>query len=152
MRFVIALVIVLFAIPALAQPPSPECDLPPAGTVVQNPTRVCMEVSPDHDAIDGYAADLVDDAGAVIQTIDMGLPAPTTTGDGSRWIIWSNLNVMPHAFGSYTTVVRAYAGGVSGPNSEVSNTWDRTPGPPSRPPRVVFDWSPFTGWHLAPAD
>ena len=133
----VAILILGSVLVAYAQPPA-ECALPAAGEPnVTNPTRVCFEVSPDHDTIDGYALDLVRDDGSIAQTIDMAKPTPVLTGDGTRWVSWPNLNVMPRAFGEYTSYVRAYGGGVSGPDSTVSNTWDRSPGPPSSAPRIV---------------
>lgn len=127
-----------FAASALAQAP-PECALPaPGAGNVQNPTRVCFEVSPDHDMLDSYALDLIDPLGTTQQTIDMGLPTPVLTGDGTRWVSWPNLNVMPRSFGAgWKSVVRSIAMGAIGPDSLDSNFWDRVPGPPGGRPRVV---------------
>lgn len=139
MRVIVCCMVVFLAgvTPARAQAP-PECALPApgAGNVV-NPTRVCFEVSADHDSLDSYAFDIIDPGGTVIQTIDMGLPTPVLTGEGTRWISWPNLNVMPTTFGvGYTSVVRAVAASAVSPDSDVSNLWDRTPGRPGGP-RVV---------------
>lgn len=140
MRFITAVVALLLVntLPVFAQAPSPDCDLPPAGVTVMNPTRACFEVSPDHATIDGYAIDLVRESDdTVAQTIDMGKPASQATPDGTEWVIWNGLNVMPRSFGTYYSNIRAYAGGVSGPDSVSSNDWDRAPGRPGGPPRVV---------------
>ena len=126
-----------FAAAALAQPP-PECVLPApgAGNVV-NPTRVCFQVSPDHDVLDRYDLDLIDPGGFVVNTINMGLPSPVLTGDGTRWVSWDDLNVQPTSFGvGYTAVARAVGADAASPNSDVSNAWDRVPGRPGGP-RVV---------------
>ncbi len=142
LRFIGGVVLVLAGITvtattAAAQAP-PECDLPApgAGNVV-NPTRVCFAVSPDHDLLDRYDFDIVDPSGTTVNTINMGLPAPVLTADGTRWISWPNLNVMPTTFGvGYTSVVRAVAASAVSPDSDVSNPWNRTPGRPGGP-RVV---------------
>ena len=138
MRFVpLCLIVLAVASPAWAQAP-PECALPApgAGNAV-NPTRVCFEVSPDHDLLDHYDFDIIDPSGSIVNTLNMGLPAPVLTGDGTRWISWPNLNVQPTSFGvGYTAVVRAVAALAMSPNSDVSNPWDRVAGRPGGP-RVV---------------
>lgn len=129
-------VVLLLATSAAAQAP-PECQLPASGNVA-NPSRVCFEASPDHDSIDSYALDLYSADGTLVNTLDMGKPGATTTADGSRWVVWNNLNVMPTTFGNgYFARARSIANGATGPDSEDSNAWDRVPGPPSGNPRLV---------------
>ncbi len=138
MRWIITALFLLVAAPALAQAPSPDCDLPApgAGNAV-NPTRVCFQVNDEHDMLDRYDLDIINPSGTLDQTINMGLPPAPTTADGTRWVNWNNLNVMPRAFGvGYTSVVRAVAGTAESADSIVSNNWDRAPGRPGGP-RIV---------------
>lgn len=140
MRFMIVVVALLLAntLPVSAQAPSPDCDLPaPGAGNVTNPTRVCFQVLAEHDMLDRYDLDIINPQGNLDQTINMGLPPAPTTADGTRWVNWANLNVMPRAFGvGYTSVVRAVAGTASSVDSIVSNNWDRSPGRPGGP-RIV---------------
>ena len=127
MRLFGVLVVVSVAGVASAQAP-PECV---GGGVPSNPTRVCFIASEDHDDVDSYALDLYAAGGALVQTIDMGLPLPVTTANGERWVSWGDLNVMPVVFGQYFARARAIAAGVSGESSEDSNLFDRVPGRPA---------------------
>ena len=126
MRFIVATIALLLinTVPASAQPV--ECQTPPADHEVSNPTGVCFQVPADHPNIDNYVLDIIDDQGGLVNTIDLGKPAP----DGNGWVYYNQLNVMPQSFGSYTSFVRSVAGGVSSVNSNESSIWDRIPGPP----------------------
>lgn len=138
MRYLLTLAFLLVAVPAFAQAPSPECDLPaPGAGNVTNPTGVCFIASFDHMDIDHYELDLVSSSGAIMQTINMGKPVPQNTPNGEQWVVWQNLNVMPVQFGTYTSVARSVGDGVTGPASDPSNFWDREPGRPGGP-RVVW--------------
>jgi len=131
-----AVAVLILGVAAFAQMPA-ECVVTGPGNVV-NPTRVCFEVSPDHDALDRYDLDLIDPAGGIVNTINMGVPVPVETEDGSRWVNWPNLNVMPTMFGvGYHAVLRAVANLASSPDSDDSNLWDRAPGRPGGALRVV---------------
>lgn len=108
------------------------------GSRVVNPTRVCFEASPDHDAIDRYDLDLIDPLGVVVNTINIGVPPAPVTPDGTRWVSWPGLNVQPTAFGvGYHGVLRAVAAMANSPDSNDSNLWDRAPGRPGGSPRFA---------------
>lgn len=95
---------------------------------VQNPGSLLFEPSPDHDKLTAYEADIKDAKGVVVQTIAVGKPAVTATGE-----CVVALNVQPISFGSYTIVIRPVAGSVVGPASTPTDVWDRAPGPPTKP-------------------
>lgn len=103
---------------------------------VQNPGMVIFTPSPDHASITSYKLDLVNAQGAVIQTLDVGKPAPCTASCPTGVAVgeaFANINVQPIAFGSYTAVMRSVAGSVTGPPSPASDVWERAPGAPSKP-------------------
>jgi hypothetical protein len=99
-----------------------------AQTAVKNPTLVTFTVSADHALVASYELDIVRVSdNAVVQTLNVGKPAPDATGTASV-----SINVQPIAFGGYYGVMRAVASGFSSPNSAASNAFERTPGSPSR--------------------
>lgn len=103
---------------------------------VQNPTLLVFTPSPDHATIASYQVRILGASGQTIQTLDIGKPDPcsatcppgVTMGEASAM-----LNVQPITFGTYTIVMTATAGGVTGPASVPTAAWERVPGPPSGP-------------------
>lgn len=98
-----------------------------ASAQVKNPTQVLFKVSDDHSTVTSYEMDIkrVSD-NAVIQTINLGKPAPDAQGNASAAI-----NVQPVVFGTYYVVLRAVAGTLKSDDSTPSNQWQRVPGKPS---------------------
>ena len=94
---------------------------------VKNPSAVSF-TSADHATVTGYEVDIVTQAGAVLTTIVTG--KGTQAADGT---VTLSLNVQPIAFGVYTLKIRAVAGSVKSVDSVASDTWERVPGPPSKP-------------------
>lgn len=93
---------------------------------VKNPTRVEFTCQ-DHDRDDNHEMDIIRTSdGVVIQTIQLGDPAPDANG-----VIRANVNVQPIAFGEYTARVRAVAGVIRSDNSTDSNLFQRSPGTPA---------------------
>lgn len=94
---------------------------------VKNPTKAIF-TSPDAATVTGYELDVINSAGAVVQTLTF--PAVPADGNGE---VTLTVNMQPIAFGTYTCVVRAVYQAVKSDNSTASNTWDRVPGSPSKP-------------------
>ena len=94
---------------------------------IKNPAAVSF-TSADHATVTGYEVDVVTPAGAVLTTIVTG--KGTQAADGT---VTLSLNLQPITFGVYTLKVRAVAGSVKSIDSAASDTWERAPGPPSKP-------------------
>jgi hypothetical protein len=93
--------------------------------VPKNPTEVIFTCA-DHDRDDQHELDIIRSSdGTVLQTILLGDPPADAAG-----LITAAINVQPIAFGTYTAVARAVAGGVKSENSDPSNAWERVPGKP----------------------
>lgn len=123
--WLIGLFALAFATPAAAQ-----------SAPIQNPGTVIFTPSPDHATITSYKVELVNSSGTVIQTLDIGKPAPCTASCPVGVAVgeaFAAINVQPITFGSYTAVMRSVAGAVVGPPSPASDIWERAPGAPSKP-------------------
>jgi len=98
-------------------------------TNIRNPTGYEFTASTDHTLIDRYDLDILNAAGTVIQTLNIGKPTPNGTG-----LITGALNVQPITFGAgYSIQVRAIVGTVASDNAVSSNKFDRVPGKPGLP-------------------
>ena len=115
MRYFIIVGLLLCAAPAWAQN-------------VKNPTRAIFKCSADHDMHTGHEIDVINESGAVLQTLTFGTAAPDANGD-----VTLAINVQPVSFGAYTAKVRATAGAWKSESSEPSNVWERVPGKPGKP-------------------
>ena len=103
---------------------------------IQNPGLVVFTPSPDHAVITSYKVEIINAAGAVLQTLDIGKPAPCVTACPTGVAVGeasAAINVQPITFGTYTVVMRSVAGGITGPPSPASDAWERAPGAPSKP-------------------
>ena len=103
-----------------------------AQTPVKNPT-VLTFTSPDHDntLVTGYELDIVNSTTlAVVQTLNVPKSSTTKLPNGDIRI---GLNVQPVNFGSYKIIARTVTATVKSDNSVPSDTWERAPGPPSKP-------------------
>ncbi len=119
MKYLIAFVLLLLAVPVAAQTVPPD---------VNNPTGLTWTPSTDHATIDGYSADIVSPTGVVIQTLDLGKPAPDATNTCT-----ATISVQPITFGvGYTVHLRARAGTAVSANTVSLNKFNRVPGPPSK--------------------
>jgi hypothetical protein len=115
--------------------------LPPEASAqaapVQNPGLVIFTPSPDHANITSYKLEIIRVSdGSVIQTLDVGKPAPCVTACPTGVAVGeasAAINVQPIAFGDYTAQMRSVAGAVTGPASPASDPWQRAPGSPSKP-------------------
>jgi len=96
---------------------------------VNNPTAVEFTASVDHALLDGYEMDILRPDNSVLQTLNLGKPAP-----GVNSIIRANINVQPIAFGNgYSVRVRARAGTAASDYVVSSNKFNRVPGAPGTP-------------------
>jgi hypothetical protein len=98
-----------------------------AAQTVKNPTKAIF-TSPDAANVTGYELDIINEAGAVVQT--MTFPATPADPQGEVTLV---INVQPVNFGKYTSVVRAIYQAVKSINSNTSDVWERAPGQPSKP-------------------
>ena len=95
---------------------------------VDNPSAVEFTASVDHANVDSYELDIQRPDGSVLQTLNLGKPAPDATGT-----IRANLNVQPIAFGNgYFVRVRAKAGTAVSAYATSVNKFNRVPGGPSK--------------------
>ena len=117
-RVILALAFLFLASSALAQ------------TKPQNPREGSMTVSADHAQVDKYVLGFfLPGATNPVQTQDVGKPVPDAAGTATF-----TFNSQPLGFGiDYVARVKAVAGTAESPWSEVSNPFDRVPGPPSKP-------------------
>lgn len=100
-----------------------------AQTKPQNPREGEFTASPDHAQIDRYVLGFFRPGAAEpVQTQDIGKPTPDAQN-----VCTFTFNSQPLGFGlDYVARVKAYAAGAESPWSEISNPFDRIPGPPSR--------------------
>jgi hypothetical protein len=96
---------------------------------VKNPSAIEF-TSTDHAQITAYEVDVVRADGTVVQTLTIAASSAVAQPGGALRL---TINMQPIAFGAYTFVVRATAGTVSSPNSAASDSWERSPGAPSKP-------------------
>jgi hypothetical protein len=109
----------LLATPAFAQTP-PD---------VNNPRAVEFTASTDHAAITNYEMDILRPDGTVLQTINLGKPAPDAAN-----LINAPINVQPVAFAvGYTVRVRAVAGTATSDYANSINKFNRVPGNTGQP-------------------
>lgn len=95
---------------------------------VSNPTGVTFTASADHATIDSYELDILRPDGTVLQTLNLGKPAPDVTQTCT-----APINVQPVAFGvGYSVQVRAKAGTAVSANVASVNKFNRIPGGPSK--------------------
>jgi hypothetical protein len=95
---------------------------------VKNPTAVEFEPSSDHAAVASYELDILRPDNTVLQTINIGKPAPNASN-----ICRANINVQPIAFGAgYYMKVRAVAGTSKSDDTTSLNPFERAPGAPSK--------------------
>jgi hypothetical protein len=96
---------------------------------VNNPTGVEFAASVDHAVIDSYELDILRPDNSVLQTLNLGKPAP-----GVNNLIHANINVQPVSFGvGYSVRVRAKAGTAASDYVVSSNKFNRVPGGPGAP-------------------
>ena len=97
---------------------------------VVNPRTATFTASADHAQLTGYVIGyFLPGAGAPVQSADLGLPTPDATQTCTVTI-----NTQPVPFGmGYVARVKAIAAGAESDWSEVSNPFDRKPGPPGKP-------------------
>lgn len=101
--------------------------LPISAQTAVNPRNATWTPAPgDHSQLETYELDLIDSAGAVIQTLTFDATALVVDAAGEVTV---SLNVQPHAFGVYTAEVRGCANGLCGPDSDPTG-WIREPGKP----------------------
>jgi hypothetical protein len=99
---------------------------PPAD--VNNPSKVTFTVSGDHEAVTSYALDILRPDGSLLQTLNIGKPAPDATGTAE-----AGLNVQPVAFGKgYMVELRALVGDAASDNVRGDNKFNRVPGGPGK--------------------
>jgi hypothetical protein len=101
-----------------------------AQTKPVNPTQGTFTASPDHAQISSYVIGIFATATATtpVRTQDIGKPTPDATQTCAF-----TFSTQPVAFGvDYVARVKAVAGGAESVWSEVSNPFDRVPGPPSK--------------------
>jgi hypothetical protein len=114
--FVFALVLALSAVPAAAQ-----------DVQIKNPSAVSFEPSADHALVSAYELDILRPDGTVLQTINLGKPAPVSN------VCTAPVNVQPVAFGKdYSVRVRALAGTAASDYVLSTNKFERAPGAPSK--------------------
>ncbi len=95
---------------------------------VDNPSAVEFVVSLDHALIDSYEMDILRPDGTVLQTLNLGKPAPNATQTATV-----NVNVQPIAFAvGYSARVRAKAGTAVSIYTVSLNKFNRIPGGPSK--------------------
>ena len=95
---------------------------------VDNPSGVEFVASPDHSTVTSYELDILRPDGTVLQTLNIGKPAPNATN-----VITVSLNVQPIAFGvGYSVRVRAVAGTAHSTYAISVNKFNRVPGGPSK--------------------
>lgn len=101
-----------------------------AQTKPQNPREGTFTASLDHAQIDKYVIGFfAPGATSPVQTQDLGKPTPDATNTCTF-----TFNSQPLAFGvDYVARVKAVAGTAESPWSEISNFFDRIPGPPGKP-------------------
>jgi len=101
-----------------------------AQTKPVNPTQGTFTASPDHATITSYVIGIFVNAAATtpVRTQDVGKPTPDATNTCAF-----TFSSQPVAFGTdYVARIKALAGGAESVWSEVSNPFDRAPGPPSK--------------------
>jgi hypothetical protein len=96
----------------------------------KNPREGTFTASVDHAQLDKYIVGFfAPGASSPVQTQDIGKPAP----DGTNTCAFT-FNSQPLTFGAdYVARVKAVAGTAESAWSEVSNPFDRVPGPPGKP-------------------
>jgi hypothetical protein len=95
---------------------------------VNNPSGVTFTASTDHATIDSYELDILRPDATVLQTLNLGKPAP----DASQTCA-APINVQPVAFGAgYSMQIRAKAGTAVSSNTPSVNKFNRIPGAPSK--------------------
>lgn len=136
MRQFLGLVCVVLAVsaaPAFADEPLPSrsfAGIVQAQTVpdANNPNAVEWIASLDHAAITSYEIDILRPDGSVLQTLNLGKPAPDAQN-----VCAASLNVQPIAFGAgYSLRMRAKAGTAVSVDTISINKFNRIPGGPSR--------------------
>jgi hypothetical protein len=96
-------------------------------TQIKNPSLVEFEPSIDHALITAYELDILRPDGTVLQTINLGKPAPVLN------VCKVSINVQPIAFGKdYSARVRALAGTAASDYAVSVNKFERAPGSPSK--------------------
>jgi hypothetical protein len=116
--FAIIALVLAFAAPAAAQT---------AEAQIKNPSAVEFEPSTDHALVSAYELDILRPDGSVLQTINLGKPAPVLN------ICKASINVQPVAFGKdYSVRVRALAGTAASDYALSLNKFERAPGSPSK--------------------
>lgn len=99
-----------------------------AQTTVKNPTKAIFNPGADAASVTGYELDIINAAGAVVQTLTFPAQTPDAQGE-----VTLTFNVQPIGFGAYTAVVRNVYQAIKSINSNVSDVWERAPGQPSKP-------------------
>ena len=95
---------------------------------VDNPSQVLFTPSVDHALIDSYELDILRPDGTVLQTLNLGKPAPDATNTCA-----ANINVQPVAFNTgYSVRLRAKAGTAYSVYTASLNKFNRVPGGPSK--------------------
>jgi hypothetical protein len=95
---------------------------------VNNPTAISFTPSTDHASIDSYEMDILRPDGTVLQTLNIGKPAPDATNT-----CVAAINVQPVKFGvGYSVRLRALAGGAASDYVNSDNKFNRVPGAPSK--------------------
>lgn len=95
---------------------------------VSNPTAISFTPSVDHANIDSYELDILRPDGTVLQTLNIGKPAPDATNT-----CFAAINVQPVKFGvGYSVRLRALAGGAASDYVNSDNKFNRVPGAPSK--------------------
>jgi hypothetical protein len=95
---------------------------------VKNPSGVEFTPSTDHALVDSYELDILRPDGSVLQTINIGKPAPNAAN-----VCAAPLNVQPVAFGTgYSVRVRAKAGTSASDYAVSVNKFERAPGGPAK--------------------
>lgn len=99
--------------------------------VVTNPGHIEYTPSADHATLTKYVVGYFL-AGATdpVQSADLAIVAPV------GGIITQPINSVPLTFGTYTAKLQSWAGGVGGEWSLPSNTFTRSPLPPTTAPTV----------------
>jgi hypothetical protein len=134
-KLLIVLAFVLLPVVASAKPlPSRPVSVPLTPAVMQtvpdvnNPSAVTFTPSTDHAAIDSYEMDILRPDGTVLQTLNLGKPAPNASNE-----CVAQVNVQPVGFGTgYSVRVRALAGTAASDYAVSVNKFNRVPGGPTK--------------------
>jgi hypothetical protein len=120
LRILLVLIVGLCCTPRFAAAQSP--------ADVNNPSAVTFTASADHASVDSYELDILRPDGTVLQTLNIGKPAPDATNTCT-----APINVQPIAFAAgYTVRLRAKAGTAVSDYTVSVNKFNRVPGPPTK--------------------